>query len=123
MTVGHHLPSAAPRSHEAIWGGGCGIAKDFWVMDRINSFQAARYHKPALAAAVAAITRSRRSHAENAQGGGDCKSDESLLSTHGGFLLFVCGGDCAASCARAAENSAALLCRNHTPVRDPAWFL
>jgi hypothetical protein len=54
-------------------------------MNRINSVQATRSHRPAaLAAIVDVIPRERRSSAEKAQGGGDCKCDKSLLSTHGG---------------------------------------
>jgi hypothetical protein len=66
------------------------IAKNTGVVDRINAVQAARDHTR-LAAAVAIRPSRRRSGAENAQGGGDCKRDESLPSIHGGFLLFIRG--------------------------------
>jgi hypothetical protein len=61
---------------------------DCWI----NPAQAApHHHRPAALAAIAHIAhiilRDRRSGAENAQGGGNCKRDESHLSTHGGFLL------------------------------------
>jgi hypothetical protein len=89
MTIWPHLPSAIPRSDEAICCCGGRVAKNFGVKNRINSVQAARHHRPALATAlVAAIIRSRRNSAEDAQGrGGDHKRDESLVSNHGGFLL------------------------------------
>jgi hypothetical protein len=77
-----------PPLDETIIGHGEGrIAKNTGVVNRINSVQAARDNIPTLAATVAAIARSRGSGAEDAQGGGDCKCDESHLSTHGGFLL------------------------------------
>jgi hypothetical protein len=86
MTVGRYLPNAIPRSDEAkCVGGGC-IAKNIGVMNRIDSDQAARDHSPTLAPPVGAITRSRRSGAEDAQGGGDCECYESFLSIHGGLL-------------------------------------
>jgi hypothetical protein len=67
---------------------------DCWI----NSTQVApHHHRPAALVAIASIVaittpattvhRDRRSAAEKAQSGGDCKRDESLLSTHGGFLL------------------------------------
>src|SRR5580704_2860651 len=90
MTIGFHLPSAIRRPDEAInCVGGGGVAKNIGMVRRINSVQATRPHRPALATAlVAAIIRSRRSSAKDAQGrGGDYKRDESLLFTHGGFLL------------------------------------
>src|ERR1700676_1470044 len=87
MTVGHHLPSAIPRSDEAKWVGAGRIAKDIGVINRINSDQTARDHIPTLAATVAIRPSRRRSGAENAQGGGDCKCDESFVSNHGGLLL------------------------------------
>jgi hypothetical protein len=87
-TVGSHLPNAIPRSDEAICVGRGGIAENFGVINRINSGQTARDHRPGLAASTVAIRPSRRrSSAEKAQGGGDCKCDESHLSTHGGFFL------------------------------------
>jgi hypothetical protein len=85
MTVGHHLPSAIPRSDEAKCVGGSRVAKNIGVMNRIDSDQTAPDHRPGLAAASVAIrTGCRRSSAENACGGGDGKRDENLLSTHGG---------------------------------------
>jgi hypothetical protein len=42
-------------------------------------------------------TSRRRSGAENAQGGGDCKCKENFLSIHADLLPSVCRGDCAAS--------------------------
>jgi hypothetical protein len=70
---------------------------DCWI----NSTQVApHHHRPAAIAAIAAIDaittpviattvhRDRRSAAEKAQGGGDCKRDESLLSIHGSFLRY-----------------------------------
>src|SRR5216684_4353760 len=88
MTIGPHLPSAIPRSDETICVGGGGVAKNIGVVSRINSVQAAWHHRPvAIVIAVFAITSRRRSGAEDAQGGGNCKPDESHLSTHGGFLL------------------------------------
>ena len=76
-----------PLLDETIIGFGEGrIAKNTGVVDRINSVQAARDHAR-LAATVAAITRSRGSGAEDAEGGDSCKRDESHFSTHGGFLL------------------------------------
>jgi hypothetical protein len=60
---------------------------DCWI----NSTQVApHHHRPAAIAVIAAIhiiPRDRRSAAEKAQGGGDCKCDESLVSIHGGFLV------------------------------------
>src|ERR1700680_1245789 len=88
MTVGHHLPSAIPRSDEAKCVGAGRIAKDIGVINRINSDQTARDHIPTLAATVAIRPSRRRSGAENAQGGGDCKCDESHLSTHGGSSCY-----------------------------------
>src|ERR1700674_5699229 len=65
------------------------------MVSGINSIQAARHHEPfAFATAVAAISRHRRSGAEDAQGGGDCKRDESFLSTHSDLLPF-CRRGCA----------------------------
>jgi hypothetical protein len=94
MTIGPHVPRAIPRSDETIWRGDGGIAENLGVDCWINSTQVApHHHRPAaIAAAIAAITtpvivhRDRRSVAEKAQGGGDSKRDESLLSTHGNFL-------------------------------------
>src|SRR5580704_7789011 len=90
MTVGHHLPSAIPRFHETILSGGDGgIAENLGMMCRIDPGQVARSHGPTpIIAAVGAIfIPGCRSGAENAQGGGDCNHDESLVSIHGGFLL------------------------------------
>jgi hypothetical protein len=87
MTIGPHLPSTIPRSDEAKRVGGGGIAKNFGVVGWINSVQTAWHYRPALATAVIAIACRRRSGAQNAQGGGDCRRDESHLSTDGGFLL------------------------------------
>ena len=57
-------------------------------MNRIDPVQAAREHKPAaLARVVAAGRPSSGRDAENSWGGDDSKRDESLHSTHGGFLL------------------------------------
>jgi hypothetical protein len=89
MTVGHHLPSTIPRFDETIFSGGDGgIAENLGMMGRINSGQAARSHGPTpfVAAVGAVLIPDCRSGAENAQGGGDCKRDESLLSTHGSSL-------------------------------------
>jgi hypothetical protein len=57
-------------------------------MNRINSLQAARSHRPAAISALLRVIlhRDRRSGAEKAQGGGDCKRYESLFSTHDSFL-------------------------------------
>jgi hypothetical protein len=88
MTIWPHLPSAIPRSDEAICCCSGRVAKNFGVKSRINSVQAAWHHRPvAIATAVAIRPSRRRSGAENAQGGGDRKRDESLPSTHGDFLL------------------------------------
>jgi hypothetical protein len=90
MTVGRDLPSAIPRFDETIFSGGDGgIAENLGMMGRINSGQAARSHGPTpIVAAVGAILMpSCRSGAENAEGGGDCNHDESLVSIHDGFLL------------------------------------
>jgi hypothetical protein len=58
------------------------------MMDRIDPVQAAGEHIPAALARVFAAGRSSSGrYAENAQGGGDCKCDESLVSNHGGYLL------------------------------------
>src|SRR5580704_17137807 len=85
--VGPHMPSAIPRSDESVCGGSCGVAKDFGVVSRINSVQAARYHRPvAVPSAVALITRSGRGGAED---GGNCKCDDGHHSVHGGFLLLA----------------------------------
>jgi hypothetical protein len=67
----------SPRLDETIMLFGEGrIAKNPGVVDRINSVQAARDHTRF--AATVAIRPSRgRSGAEYAQGGGDCKCDES----------------------------------------------
>jgi hypothetical protein len=68
-------------SDETIIGFGEGrIAKNTGVVNRINSVQAARDHTRL---AATAITRSRGSRAEDAQGGGNCKRDEGLVSIHG----------------------------------------
>jgi hypothetical protein len=77
-----------PPLDKTIIGFGEGrIAKNTGVVDRINSVQVARNHTR-LAAAVAIRPSRRRSGAENPQGGGGaCKRDENLPSTHGGFLL------------------------------------
>jgi hypothetical protein len=61
------------------------IAKNTGVINRIYSVQVARDHAR-LAATVAIRPSRRRSGAETAQRGGDCKRDESLLCTHGSFL-------------------------------------
>jgi hypothetical protein len=72
---------------ETIVGFGEGrIAKNTWVENRIDSVQPARDHIR-LAATVVIRPSRRRSGAEKAQGDGDCKHDESLLSVHGDFLL------------------------------------
>src|SRR5258708_958096 len=86
-TVGSHLPGATPRSDEAKCVCGGRIAENIRVVGRIDSYQAARDHIPTVAVAAVAISCRRRSGAENAQGGGDCKRDESLVSDHGGLLL------------------------------------
>jgi hypothetical protein len=76
-----------PPWDEAITGSGEGwIAKNTWVVSRIDSIQAAPDHIR-LAAAVAIRPSRRRSGAGKAQGDGDCKHDESPLSTHGSLFL------------------------------------
>jgi hypothetical protein len=84
-TVVLHVPRMVPALDETIIGlGDGGIAENVGVVDRINSIQAARHH---ISAALAAIGPSRRrSHAENAHSGDDCKRDENLVSTHGSLL-------------------------------------
>jgi hypothetical protein len=62
------------------------IAKNSGVVNRINSVQVA-WHHTRYAATVAIRPSRGRSGAENAQGGGDCKRDESHLATHGFLLL------------------------------------
>jgi hypothetical protein len=65
-TVFFHLPRAIPRSDEAINFSGDGrIAKNIGMINRINSHQAARDHKSALAPIIVPCP-SRRSGAENA---------------------------------------------------------
>jgi hypothetical protein len=57
MTIRPHVPSAVPRPDEAICGSGGGVPKNFGVINRINSVQAAREHKPAALARVVAAGR------------------------------------------------------------------
>ena len=83
MTVGLYMPSAIPRLHETKFSGGGGVAKDLGVISRVNSVQAARPHVST--GVRVAFRQNRRSGAENA--GGDCKCDESHLSTHGFLQL------------------------------------
>jgi len=81
-TVFFHLPRAIPRSDEAINFSGDGrIAKNIGMISRINSHQAARDHKSALAPIIVPCPR-RRSGAENAQGNNGCNHGESLPSAH-----------------------------------------
>jgi hypothetical protein len=83
MTIGLHVPSAIPRSDKTICPGDGGITKNFGVINRINSVQAAWYHKPAaLARVIAAGRPSSGRDAENSRGGDDSKRDESVLSPH-----------------------------------------
>src|SRR5580704_1117838 len=97
MTIGSHLPSAIPRSDEAILCEGCGgVAENLGVVGRINSNQTAWHHRSALATAVAAITRSRRSGTEDGQGGDEGKRDKRSVPDHGD-LPFVYRRGCAAS--------------------------
>jgi hypothetical protein len=84
------VPSTVSPLDETIIGFGEGrIAKNTGVVNRIDAVQAARDHTR-VAATVAIRPNRRRSGAENAQGDGNC-DDESLPSTHGGFLLFTRG--------------------------------
>jgi hypothetical protein len=78
-----------PPLDETIMGLGEGrIAKNPGVVNRIDSVQAARDHTRSAFTVAIAIRPSRgRSGAENAEGGGDCKRDESHPSTHG-FLRY-----------------------------------
>jgi hypothetical protein len=82
------MPSAVPCLDESInCSGEGGIAKNAGMINRIDSVQAARLHKPAALARVFAAGRpSSGRDAENSWGGDDSKRDESHLSTHGGFL-------------------------------------
>jgi hypothetical protein len=58
-------------------------------MNRIDTVQTARFHKPAaLARVFAAGRRSSGRDAETSQGGDDSKRDDSILSTHLGLLLW-----------------------------------
>lgn len=72
---------------EAITVSGEGrIAKNTRVVNWINAVQVARDHTR-VAATVAVRPSCGRHGAEHAQGGGDCKCDESRPSTHGILLL------------------------------------
>jgi hypothetical protein len=54
------------------------------VVSRVNSVQAAARHGPAsFSAIVDIILSSRRKNIAESTEGGNCKRDESLLSTHG----------------------------------------
>src|SRR5579862_3331135 len=87
-TVWFHMPSMVPPLDEAITGFGEGwIAKNTWVVNRIDSVQAARDHIR-LAAAVAIRPSRRRCGAEKAQGDSDRRHDESLVSAHGSLLCY-----------------------------------
>jgi hypothetical protein len=94
--IGLHVPGSVPRLDETIFSGDRRIAKNVGMVRRINSVQAARHHKPAARAAGAVVRCSRRSDAENAQGSGEGKRDESLVSNHDD-LPFGCRGGCSAS--------------------------
>ena len=50
--------------------------------NRIDSVQAARFDKPTTVPPPCLAPSSRRSGAENAEAGGDCKYDQSPFSTH-----------------------------------------
>src|SRR5579871_4206879 len=87
LTVWFHVPSMVPPLYKTIIGFGEGrIAKNTWVVNRVDSVQIARDHTR-LAATVTIRPSRRKIGAEKTQGDGDCKRDESFLSTHGSFLL------------------------------------
>jgi hypothetical protein len=86
-----YVPSAILRPDKTICVGGSGIAKNIGVVDRINSNQAAGYHKSTAIPAVAVFGRNPRRGAENAQCGSEGKRDERSASNHGD-LPFVCRG-------------------------------
>ena len=90
VAIRYDVPSAVPRPDETEnCSGEGGIAENAGMINRIDSVQAARLHKPAaLARVVAAGRPSSGRDAENSWGGDDSKRDESHLSTHGGFLPF-----------------------------------
>jgi hypothetical protein len=90
MTVRFDVPSAIPRFDETVFSDGDGgIAENLGVVSRVNSVQATRSYRPAAFSALVHIILAGdcRSGAEDTQRGGDCECDESLLSTHGSFLL------------------------------------
>jgi hypothetical protein len=91
MTVGFYVPSAIPRFDETIFSGGNGgIAENLGMVKWINSVQATRSYRPAAFSALilhVILAGDRRSGADDTQGGGNCKRDESHLSTHGFLLL------------------------------------
>jgi hypothetical protein len=90
MTVGFYVPRAIPPFDETIFSGGdCGIAENLGMVSRINSVQATRSYRPAAFSALVHVILAcdRRSGAENAECGDDCKRYESHLSTHGFLLL------------------------------------
>jgi hypothetical protein len=90
VTVRLYVPSALPRFDESIFSGGDGgIAENLGMVSGIDTVQAARSYRPAAFSALVHVILAcdRRSGAENAECGDDCKRDESHLSTHGFLLL------------------------------------
>jgi hypothetical protein len=90
VTIGFHVPGMVRPLDKAVIGSGeGGIAENVGMIGWIDSVQAARLHKPAAMMTAIEERPSRRGGADNTQGGGDCKHDESFLSTHvaahGGF--------------------------------------
>jgi hypothetical protein len=81
------VPSAIPRLDKTICTGDGGIAKNFGMVNRINSVQAAGYHIPAAISAVAMLGCKRRSGAENAQSSSKGKIDEGFVCDHGDLPL------------------------------------
>jgi hypothetical protein len=59
-----HVPAAVPQFDEPIFSGDCGVAKNPWVIDRIDAVQAARDHKPT---PVLGILRTRQGRGCNAE--------------------------------------------------------
>jgi hypothetical protein len=76
---------------ETIFSSGNGrIAEYLRMVDRIDPDQTARDDMAAFFSVVAFMpTSRRRSDAENTEGGGDCKCEESFLSIHGDLLQLV----------------------------------
>jgi hypothetical protein len=89
MTVGFYVPSAIPRFDETIFSGGDGgIAENLGMVKRINSVQATRSYRPAAISALVHVILAgdRRSGAEDAECGDECKCDGGHISIHGGLL-------------------------------------